>query len=169
MRDRNAVETLIDKIAGELGFHRRLFRPFVVAAAGRPLTFQTIRSIRDAFAPTASLLAVMNAVVALWPRPALAFVARVRGRVRDDRLDRALRVEMQGRNGPARRSGLYMIPNMRVPKASAVHAAAQYKHERTECERLAIWDTSEGTRLPDLQALVSATPVGAQVYCLVSM
>jgi hypothetical protein len=167
--DKNAVEALIDTIAGELGFHRRLFRPFVGAAAGGPLTFQTIKSIRDAFAPTASLLAVMNAVVALWPRPALAFVARMRGRVRDDRLDRALRVEMQGRNAPARQSGLYMIPNMRVPKASVVHAAIQYKQERSDYERLAIWDTSDGTRLPDLQALLSVTPVGAQVYCLVSM
>ena len=74
---RGAVEALIDTIAGELAFHRRLFRPMVQSRAGNLLTIDLIRALRARFAPTASLLAVMNATVKLWPEPAMAFTGTV--------------------------------------------------------------------------------------------
>lgn len=166
--DRSAVEVVIDAIAGELGFHRRLFRPLVWAIERAHLTFDDIRSIQEAFAPTASLLAVTNAVVAHWSRPALAFVARVRGRSRDDRLDRALRVEVQARNDAARQADLYMIPNMRVPKGSLVYSVFESGLKSTGSERLGMWETSGGDRLPDHRVLISAVSVGTQVYTVVS-
>jgi len=166
--DKNAVEALIDTIAGALGFHKRLFGPLVSAVHGCPLTFEKIRGMRDAYAPTASLLAVTNAVVAMWPRPALAFVACVRGRVSDDRQDRALRVAPQGRNDIARQEALYVIPNMRVPQASVVYDVFHSGNDQTDFERCGIWETSDGTRLPDHKVLISATRIGEQVYCVMS-
>lgn len=167
--DQGAVEELIDTIAGELGFHKKLFAPLVLAAKRRPLTFQEIRGIQNEYAPTASLLAMINAVVGLWPRPALAFVARIGGRKHDNHQDRALRVAPQARNGLARNADLYFIPNMRVPQASLVYDVFCSGNDQTNIEQCGIWETSDGTRLPDQQALISATRIGNQVYCLVSL
>ncbi len=166
--DKNAVETLIDTIAGALGFHKRLFGPLVRAIQGRHLTFEGIRAIRDGYAPTASLLAVTNAVISMWPRPALAFVACVRGRIGADHKDRALRVAPQGRNGLASQEDLYIIRNMRVPQASMVHAVFQCSNDQSGFERCGIWETSSGTRLPDREVFISATCIGPQVYCVMS-
>jgi hypothetical protein len=105
----------------------------------------------------------------MWLRPAIAFVARIRGRRHDDQKDRALRVEPQARNSYARQADLYVIKNMRVPQSSIVYDVFESYNEQSDVERCGIWETSDGTRLPDHHALISATRVGNQVYGLISI
>lgn len=73
--DDDPVERLIDTIAGHLAFHPRIFSPHLRKVQHKGLTFDLVQQIRMDYAPSASLLSVSNAVVKMWDRPALGFIA----------------------------------------------------------------------------------------------
>jgi len=167
--DRDAVEEVIDSVAGAIGFHRAIFDPLVAAIRDQQLTFDQIAYIRNTYAPTASLLAVTNAVVKRWPRPALAFIARMGGRLRREESDVDLRVCPQGRNACAKRAELVLIPNMRVPKGSVVRAVFLSGQNQSALENTGTWTTSDGGKLRAREVLISAVRLGSRIYGLMSM
>lgn len=166
----NPVETLMDAIAAEFGFYEPAFRPLVEQCAQRSrLTFNVVDFLRHQFAPTASLLSTMKAVVKFWPQPAAMLVSEFRGRVGAPHVDQALRVTPQGHNGAASDSGLKYIFNMRVPQGSPIDVAYQTGVEQNEFERLGNWTTSQGKRLTSLDVHTSARRIGKRVYSLISV
>lgn len=166
----NPVEALIDAVAAAFAFYEPAFRPIVEQCAKRNrLTFGVVEAMRDRFAPTASLLSTIKAVVKFWPHPAAAIVAEFRGRVGAPHLDQALRVTPQGHNGAARDNCLTFIPNMRVPQGSPIDVAYQTGLDQDEFERLGNWSTSQGKRLNSLNVHTSARRIGKRVYSLITL
>lgn len=166
----NPVEALIDAIAAEFGFYALAFRPLVEQYAQRSrLTFSVVESLRCQFAPTASLLSTMKAIVKFWPQPAAVLVCEFRGRVGAPHVDQALRVTPQGHNRAAGDSGMKFIFNMRAPQGSPIDVAYQTGVEQNEFERLGNWTTSQGKRLASLNVHTSARRIGNRVYSLISV
>lgn len=166
----NPVEALMDAIAAEFGFYEPAFRPLVEYQAKRSrLTFSVVDTLRGQFAPTASLLSTIKAVVKFWPQPAAVIVAEYRGRVGAPHRDQALRVTPQGHNAGATDNALKFIPNMRVPLGSPVDVAYQTGQDQDEFERLEDWSTSEGKCLTALNVHTSARRIGKRVYAVVSL
>ena len=167
--DRDAVEEVIDSIAGAIAFHRAIFDPLVTAIRDQQLTFDRIAIIRNTYAPTASLLAVTNAVVKRWPRPALAFVARIGGRRGREETDVDLRVSPQAQNIYAKKADLMLIPNMRVPQRSVVRNVFLSGQHQSEFENTGMWTTSGGGGLKAHTVLISVISMGSRIYGLMSM
>jgi len=165
----NPVEALVDAVAAEFAFYEPAFRPIVKQSAKcNQLTFFVIDAIRQQYAPTASLLATMKAIVKYWPHPAAVIVAEIGGRVRAPEVDRALRVAPQGYNDAALKAQLTFIPNMRVPQGSPIDVTFQGGMDQDGGERLGDWRTSQGKRLTTMEVHTSARRIGKRVYAVVS-
>ena len=165
----NPLEKLIDLVAGEIAFYRPIFEPLVRhEAAEGTLSFAAVERIRGCFAPSASLLAAANAVVKLWPSPAMVVTATYKGRKKSPESDRALRVAPQARNGKAEFANLFVIPNMRVPSTSPIHSAFTNGLDADAREDLSNWSTSRGETLPDKKVFTSAVARRGVVYALLS-
>jgi len=165
----NPVEFLIDSIAGELAFFEPAFRPLVERAAKKSrLNFDVVCQIRNCFAPTASLLATVKAVVKFWPSPAIALTAERRGRKGNPSDGVALRVTLQGSSSTAEPVGLKVFRNMRVPQGSPMFEAFDTGIDQDEHEHLGDWDTSTGESLEPIDVFTSAWRIRHQVYALMS-
>lgn len=166
----NPLESLIDMVGGELAFYPPVFRPLVESdARDSALSFGTVSKIRDTFAPSASFLSVMNAVVRHWPTPAIAFTATVRGRLSSPNKDIGLRVCPQARNAHARRVGLLIFNNMRVPSTSPAFAAFMDNRATEGPESVANWSTSTGGSPSALNVYTAASRLGDHAYGLMSI
>jgi hypothetical protein len=166
----NPVEALIDSVAAELAFYESTFRPLVERYAKQyRLSFDVIDAIRSAYAPTASLLSTIKAIVKYWPRSAAVLTAEFRGRLSSPDSDQALRVTPQGYNVSAPLSGVAFWPNMRVPMNTPMHDAFVTGSEQNAVELLANWTTSAGKRLPSVQVFTSARLIKRRVYAVVSV
>jgi hypothetical protein len=167
--EKGAVEQLIDTITGELAFHRDYFAPLISATCSRPLDFALINWIKESFAPTASLLSVTNAVTTRWPRPAICFTARLQTKRADPNGEQCLRIQLQCTNPLARERGIVLYNNMRVPLSSIAYQAWETRSVRTGMDKCVEWSTRRGYHLPDMDALVSAIPMGNWIYCTMSL
>jgi len=166
----NPVEALIDSVAAEFAFYGPAFRPIVQRLAMRnSLNFEVIEAIRDSYAPSASLLATIKAVVKYWPRPAAAITAEFRGRVNSRDEDQALRVTPQGYNDAAGLARLAFFPNMRVPQGAPIDLAFQTGVAQDSLEHLGDWTTSQGKGLTPLDVRTAARRLGSRVYAVVSL
>jgi hypothetical protein len=166
----NPIEALIDSVASELAFYEPIFRPLVEhTGKTHRLSFEIIEEIRKTFAPTASLLSTIKAVVRYWPRPAASFTAENRGRLNSPNIDRALRISPQGYNGHANRIGLLIWPNMRVPIGSPIYEAFVNGGEQSAVENLANWETSTGDSLDAVNVFTSARCFNGRVYAVLSI
>jgi hypothetical protein len=165
----NPVEALIDSVASELAFYEPVFRPLVERYAKRyRLSFDVVDAIRDSYAPTASLLSTIKAVVKYWPRAAASLTADFRGRMSSPDDDQSLRVTPQGYNESAPLAGLFFWPNMRVPAGAPIHQAYETGMQQDAVEHLANWSTSQGKRLTPIDVFTSARPIQRRVYALIS-
>jgi hypothetical protein len=163
------VEALVDSVASDFAFYEPVFRPIVETYAKTyRLSFETIEQIRNAYAPTASLLSTMIAVVKYWPRPAASLIAEFRGRLNAPETDPALRVSPQGYNERANRIGLLIYPNMRAPLGSAIHQAYVTNEEQNALENLGNWETSSGKSLAAIDVFTSARYLNDRVYAVLS-
>ncbi len=164
------VEALMDTIAAEFGFYEPAFRPLVEQVAKKSrLTFRAVDTLRAQFAPTASLLSTIKAIVKFWPQPAAVIVAEYRGRNAALHCDQALRVTPQGYNAGARENAMKFIPNMRVPQGSPVDIAYQTGQDQDEFEHLGNWSTSQGKCLMPVDVHTSARRSGNHVYALTTL
>jgi hypothetical protein len=165
----NPVEALIDSVAAEMAFYEPVFRPLVESyAKTNTLSFEVMDQIREQYAPTASLLSTMKAVVRYWPRAAASLTAEYRGRLNSPSTDRALRVSSQGHNDHASRSGLTFWPNMRAPLGSPIHQAFVSNEEQNAVEHLENWQTSTGKSLAAINVFTSARFINGRVYAVLS-
>ena len=133
------------------------------------MDFNVVEAIRANYAPTASLLATIKAVVKHWPRPAAALTAEFRGRINAPGTDEALRVTVQGYSDTANLTGLAFFPNMRVPLGTPIELAHRTGTAQDEAERLGDWSTSTGNYLTPVDVYTSARRLGRQVYAVVSV
>ena len=165
----NPVEALIDSVAADIAFYPPAVRPSIVDLARYgALTFDLIDTFRHGYAPTASLLSTMKAMVKFWPTPAAALTSEVRGRRGRPDLDRALRVAVQGCNDSARAAGMVFFPNMRVPPSSPIEVAFESGADEEGREDLGQWRTSSGSALAPREVLTCARGMGRAVYAVVS-
>jgi hypothetical protein len=162
--DQDPVEKLIDAIAGKLAFHPRLFGQHLAHTLRNPLTFDLINQVRYAYAPSASLLSVTNAIVQCWNRPAVAFVGTLKTKKNSPRGKRELRIVPQGRNRLALEVGLFLFDNMRVPTSSCAYETFVTGFPITSIENSKIWATSSGQHLPDFPVTISAVALNERIY-----
>jgi hypothetical protein len=163
------VEALVDSVASEIAFYEPVFRPLVETFAKTyRLSFETIEQIRTQYAPTASLLSTMKAVVKYWPCPAASLTAEYRGRLNSPEIDPALRVSPQGYNERANRIGLLIYPNMRASVGSPIHQAYLTNEDQNALENLGDWETSSGKSLAAIDVFTSARYINERVYAVLS-
>lgn len=168
--DLDELEKLMDAIAGNLAFHNRIFAPhFTGLQKHSPLTFDMVKNIREAYAPSASLLSVTNAAVQLWDAPAMAFVAREKQKKNGPQDEKSLRVEPQAKNALALKNGLFLIPNMRIPESSCTYHTFFTGFPGNDKENLGNWTTSTGSKLPAVNVFISAIKLDSRVYGIITM
>ena len=167
--NRDVVEKLIDTIAGEVAFHPRLFSPHMANLKTDPATFEAISAVRNAYSPSASLLAVTNAIVQRMERPSVAFVASIRAKRNGPQSQKDLRVEPQCRNALAQANNLFLIPNMRVPRNSCAYHTFLTGCPMTSLESTMNWTTSTGKAIPQHRVTVSTIKLGDRIYGIMTI
>jgi hypothetical protein len=167
--DRDVVEKLIDTIAGEVAFHPQLFSPYMRSIRDTPATFEAISAVRNAYSPSASLLAVTNAIVQRMERPAVAFVASMKSKRSGPSDVKDLRIEPQCRNLLAQESGLFLIRNMRVPFSSCAYHTFLTGCPMTNIENTAEWTTSSGRAIPEHRVTVSVIKLNDRIYGIMTI
>jgi len=126
--NRDPIEQLMDKIAAEIGFFEPIFAPAVASAVelAGGLSFAVVDQIRAAECPAASFQATLIAAAKRASVPAVTVEAAGASRrtSRDRHYYRSLPnpasgaedpCALRGRNDAARRFGLHVYRNMRVP------------------------------------------------------
>jgi len=167
--NRDVVEKLIDTIAGEVAFHPHLFSPYMATLKTAPATFEAVSAVRNAYSPSASLLAVTNAIVQRMERPALAFVASMKAKRNGPQNKMDLRVEPQCRNALAQANDLFLIPNMRVPRSSCAYHTFLSGCPMTSLESTKDWTTTSGKAIPQHYVTVSAIKLGDRIYGMMTI
>jgi hypothetical protein len=183
---KDAVERMMDIVAGDIGFYSPLFSPVVNdAAAGTRFDFQTVGRIRQLFCPSASIQATLNAAVAQLEAPIIFLEAALGLKKQEERVLNSgqqeffpepppiarLRVRTAISNGHARRLGLKIHPNMRVPQTSVIASVFDRDDEfnpEFAFENLGQWALSKGTQLPATPVSVDAMKVRDRVWAIIA-
>jgi hypothetical protein len=149
-------ESLMDIIAGEVGFFPELIRAHVTG----PISFEAITALRDQLCPGASHQSSLIGIVKAWPTPCALVEATLalreheqRGRLQQafdfrDAPIPALRAVHVTINGPAQTAGLLIPRNMGIPEQSVIHRTyAEGPSSLQADEDLSWWESSNGRRL----------------------
>lgn len=183
---KDAVEKMMDLIAGDIGFFDPIFIPLLKKQAESGLTFDVAEKVRSNFCPTASMEATLNACASRVPYPVIVVQAAMGYKKAEERAMSSnqgelipadkptpqLRVSAVMPNSPARAMGLVLPRNMRVPAGSVIMAAMQGDdHHRSvvENENLNWWRTSDGTALRHAPVRVEALRVRDRVWAIIRM
>ena len=184
---KDAVEKMMDIIAGDVGFFEPLFTPLLndeVTAVGR-ITFDGIRQVRSRFCPSASLQATLNACAGKATVPVMHLEAAMRMKRAEERFVASgqgdlfpaaapipqLRVSTAASNAAARQIGLVVHPNMRIPSASVIARAFTADDEFlsfTAVEDMQTWTSSRGGHMTARPVMVEAMRVRDQVWAIVT-
>ena len=167
--DIDEVERLMDKIAGEIAFYKKLFIPYFSQQSKEHLTFGMIESTKNRYSPSSSLLAITNAMVQRWDRPAIAFTASFRTKRNGKKETLALRIQLQAGNTFAQDVNLTLFNNMRVPPESCVYLSFTSKLSITEEESTSLWKTSTGNQVPEHRVVVSTMCLGDFLYGVMTL
>ena len=184
-KEKDAVEQLMDLIAGDIGFFEPLFSPVLKASVAQEgtLTFSVVEKVRQQFAPSASLEATLNACANRLGTPVVLLQAALAFRKSDERAIRNgqkdlfscdapkpdLRAVQVTSNAPARQRAIYIPKNMRVPVSSVIFKAFEENTEHARLwnnEDLAWWSTSDGDCLRQLSLYVEAMRVRDRVWAI---
>ncbi|HVF71028.1 MAG TPA: hypothetical protein VM940_05415 [Chthoniobacterales bacterium] len=183
---KDAVERMMDIVAGDIGFYPPLFSPVVNDAAARSrFDFQAVGRIRQRFCPSASIQATLNAAVAQLELPIIFLDAALGLKKAEERALNSeqqeffpqpppvaqLRVRTAISNGPARRLGLKIHSNMRVPGTSVIASVFNRDDEfnpEFAFENLSQWATSGGAHLPPTPVSVDAMRVRDHVWAIIA-
>jgi hypothetical protein len=176
MSEKDPVEALMDIVAGALGFPSDL----VAENAQGAISFEKIQGLREKLCGEASFTASLIGFVQGWPTPCLLVEAGLgmKKRERDELSQgifefralprptlRALRVTA---SETARRRGLRIHQNMRVPESSVIHRVFDGGADYLEgLENLSWWESSDGGRLPKCPVKVEARRFGTKIYALI--
>ena len=171
-------EAMIDLIAGALGFLPSIVRQHT---QGIP-TFEKFEELRERLCPEASQQASIQGFAKAWPTSCLLIRAELGIKRGEERWLSQPSLGLEGEPMPllravrvtpsdaARRSGLTIFPNMRVPRESVIHRVFDGQNpEPQQCvEDLSMWESTGGKRLSGRKALVQAASVHDGVAALVS-
>jgi len=171
-----AEEQLMDRISGEIAFYRPLFKPELDRLQrryGRPC-FQLIEDLRNEVCSDASWYATGLATVEQNDVPALFLTASYAAKTADQGhpgASLALRASARG-NAAARRAGLIIPWNYRIPPGSVIYDVFHSPSTLSEVhadERLGIWTASNGSRLRDLPIHILVRRYGNHVVAIVTL
>jgi hypothetical protein len=186
---KSPTESLMDIIAGTVGFFDPLFRPKVerlVESSGK-LTFGGIEALRQAHCPMASFQSTLIACVTRAPCPAIYLEAQMGHKKEQlvkldesqlklfavDEPEAKLRLVRVTANDQAKLRRLRFDRNMEVPGESIIsrlfREAVQDRGsgEAAGGESLAIWQHSDGRSLGTTTVIVEARRLKDRVYALV--
>ena len=163
--EKDPEETLMDVIAGEVGFLPELVRPH---ATGE-ISFDRIADLREQLCPDASEQASLIGLVKSWPAPCVLVQARP-GLKADERRSLAqgrfafhdgpaavLRAVNVTVNSAAESAGLTIHRNMRIPGESVIARVFENSVTSLEAEEdLAWWTSSSGRGLAPRPVTVRA-------------
>lgn len=184
---KDAVETMMDIIAGDIGFYEPLFDPFLqeqLTAQGR-LTFDGVRQIRSQFCPSASLQATLNACSTRASSPVVHLEAGMGFKREEERLLQSpqrelfaspkpksqFRVLSTASNDAAKRRGLRIHKKMRIPTQSIISQVFSGAEEFScfsAVENLQWWSSSRGTWLAPCEVVIEAMKVRERVWAIVT-
>lgn len=174
---KDPLESLMDLIAGNIGF----FSELVAAHASGSLSFEKIQKLRENLCPEASFTSSLIGLVSSWPTPCILVEAGLglKKQERETLLQGrfafrsapspALRARNVTINEAARKRGLRIHKNMRVPENSVIYRVFEGEADQLEdVENLASWESSGGSQLPGCSVVVSARRYATKVYALVA-
>jgi hypothetical protein len=187
--EKNATEQMMDLIAGDVGFLEELFVPLLKAELleYRRLTFAGVERIRANYSFDASFQATLHACTDKIPTPVVllelglghkqcelrAMRAEASGQCGSGAPKAELRILNSMPNAAARRIGLQVHKNMRVPQRSMLSELFKAEDKPDfdsvhAVERLGQWTTSDGDVLPDFEVHVEGIRVQGKVLALVT-
>lgn len=184
--EKDPIEKLMDMIAGELGFEKGLFGPVLRRIQGnRYLNFEIIESVRQQYCPDASFHSTLNACGAHNARPVillevgLGLKANEKRAMHDAQMSflsepapqPCLRVLRSMPNGEARKVGLKIHKNWRIPGYSIIAKVFNSDSEAFEgcLENLNSWKSSEGESLGNHNVFIQARKIQGKVIAIVSL
>lgn len=152
------VEQVVDEVASRVGF----WAPIVWAelhAAGSRLgrRLEAFAAAYSAIAPGASREAAYRAFCRLTQEPLVLLRVDYGARRSGDSTSYALRAQTVIDNDAARKSGLRIWRNYRIPVHSVIHEALSAGGFYSEVDDLSRWRSSSGTSLPRRRVLVTAS------------
>ena len=171
-------ESLVDAIAGHVGFHPRFLR----AEIQRIVSFGEVERIRAKLFPEASFQASANAFAKNYPEPCLLIEAKLalkKGEAAEllqgsfgflESPDPKLRILSAVPSDVAKQRGLYIPKNFRVPEASIIHEVFVDKRDSASSrECLSLWEASGGKRLKAMTVRVEVRQHFESVLALLSV
>lgn len=151
--NKDPEETLVDLIAGHMGF----FPQFLLPEIGTDVTFADIDRVRGRLCPEASVLSSAIAYAKHHAQPCLLVDAKLALKKEEEAglLQRSfgfydppvpkLRVQSVVPSNNARQYGLYIPKNYRVPESSVIHLVHNGQQDHaTAVECLSLWESSDG-------------------------
>ena len=182
---KDPLETMMDIIAGDIGFYSPMFSPLVAKHVKKDgfLTFDVVRKIRAEFCPGASFQATLNACMIQLQSAAILLIAKnclkrceiqdlnQPGLFAESEPVARLRGASSKPNQSAREAGFRIHPNMRIPPASIITNVFQTGDDQEEAvavENLNWWRSSEGKALSHQAIRVEAMKVRDEVWAIVS-
>lgn len=178
---RDPVERLMDRIAAEVGFFDPLFRPVLMEAVhSRGFTFDVVEKVRSEFCPDASFQATLNACAGRMRIPLIVIEAALALKKSEkehpvgtndstDAPKPMLRVVASIPNDAARKQGICLPKNMRVPEQSVIFKSFSQSVSEPEdtFEDLAWWSSSDGKHLPPRYIRVHARCLHNKVFAVI--
>lgn len=189
-RRKDAVETLVDEIAGELAFYEPYFVPLLERAIEEAgvLSFEAIEAARARFSESASFYGAARAAVLAVDRPACFVRAEPQLKkaqrrrlnsnqtelelgVRDEFPEPPLRLVDFWVNDATEASALELHQHIRVPRRSVLHEVHRslVSQTRARVEDQSWWESSTRGAYPPLAIRVEATRRGGWVYGLIQI
>jgi hypothetical protein len=176
LSDKDPEETLMDVIAGELGFLPELIRGQVQNG----ISFEEIQRLHDQLCPDASFQSSVIGFAKAWPQPCILIEARLACKKGQERLvaqglfpfsppvRHDLRAVKISANDHAKQLGLRLFQNMRVPPNSVISAV--FRNGQThlkQIEDLSWWEASGGFKHPPMRVSVEALKYRDSVLALI--
>jgi hypothetical protein len=178
---RDPIERLMDMIAADVGFFDPLFQPVLIQAVRlHGFTFDVVEKVRSEFCPDASFQATLNACAGRMKTPLILIEAalalkkseREHAAGTNDSPDAPkpmLRVVVSIPNDAARKQGIYIPKNMRVPEESVIFKSFSQSLSEPEdtFEDPACWSSSDGKHLPSRHVRVHARCLHGKVLAVI--
>lgn len=173
---RDPEEAVMDVIAGNLGFFDEIVRQHMRSA----LSFDAIANLRERLCPEASMQATFIGFVHAWPQPCLLIEADLALKKRDAAMERLgslgfdgaavpeLRAVVVISNDAARKTGLFVPRNMRIPEESVIARVVDSDLSSLEArEDLSWWIARDGSSLAEQPVFVRAKRAGRGAHALI--
>lgn len=186
--DNTALERLMDKIAGDIGFYEPILRPVLnnEIVRGGGLTFDAIENVRQQFYPQASFQATLKACVSRVNRPVVYVEAALALKKGERDLLASGQTEFSPRLMPREKlRAIVVVPNdaahglieihrnMEIPPSSFIYRtffgddALGDAYELIGQENLRDWKHSDGSSLPERTVIVHARRFPGGVYAMI--